>query len=130
MEYKIEFKWIPPSKKNSRQVVFRKGRVLSVPSKAYSTWHSTTAEYIKWIIPPIKNKKLKVIYKFLIPLKKDWEVSGRPFDFSNKIESINDFLVDMGILEDDNYTIITEIYVIWEHTPYWEWGVDVILIIK
>lgn len=35
-----------------------------------------------------------------------WAKTKRKFDLSNKVESIHDLLVDNGIIEDDNITII------------------------
>ena len=49
-------------------------------------------------IRPIKHR-IKVDYVFT---PKD----RRLFDISNKIESINDLMVDLGIIEDDNYKFL------------------------
>jgi len=83
-----------PSKKNSR-INTRSGR--SFPSKRYSEWH----ELASWQIITMKpiGYRIKIDYTFI---PKD----RRLFDVSNKIESINDLLVDMGIVEDDNYKFL------------------------
>lgn len=115
---------MPPSKKNSK-VVFCRGKFPTVlPSKAYSKWHKETASYLGGE-KPIKGWNLSFDYNFKIPYNKDWSISGRPFDFSNKIESINDFLVDSWIIEDDNYLIISEIKIKYQFVEYWKWEVIV-----
>lgn len=63
-------------------------------------------------------------YFFFIPLNKDWSISKKWFDYSNKIESINDLLVDLWIIEDDSYHYISEIHIYWEYVPYWDWKVE------
>lgn len=90
----IRLKGNIPSKKNSR-INTRSGR--SFPSKRYTEWHEYAGMQLLGI-KPIKEK-IKVSYTF-IPQDK------RKFDVSNKIESINDLFVDMGIIEDDNYTFL------------------------
>lgn len=118
----IKFKWIPPSKKNSKQVFCRWGRPTVIPSKAYKTWHEEMSKELEWIKIPETELWPPYIftYNFLIPYKKDWSISGRPFDYSNKIESINDLLVDLWIIEDDNYTVIAEEHIYGKYVPYWE----------
>ena len=91
---KFKLKGNIPSKKNSR-INTRSGR--SFPSRKYSEWHEDAGWQIK-SLKPIKHR-IKIDYIFT---PKD----RRLFDVSNKIESINDLLVDMGIIEDDNYKFL------------------------
>lgn len=118
----LKFKWIMPSKKNSKQVFCRWGRPTVIPSKAYIAWHNEMANEFK-NVKPIKWWWLVFNYIFLIPYLKGWEVAKKWFDYSNKIESINDLLVDLWIIEEDNYLIISEIHITSKFVPYGEWWV-------
>lgn len=118
----IKFQWMPPSKKNSKQVFCRWGRPTVIPSKAYNEWHKQMSESLEWT-EKLDNKEYIFLYHFLIPLKKDGEKTKRPFDYSNKIESINDLLVDLWIIEDDNYNFIMPRVMSKKFVPYGEWGV-------
>lgn len=116
--------WIPPSKKNSKQVFCRGNKPTVISSKAYTQRHRET----EWIIPnptSIVDYPVRIIYTFNIPRNKDWKESMRKFDMSNKIESINDLLVDIWFLEDDNYWIIKEFESVSNIVEYWEWNVEV-----
>lgn len=124
---KIIFEGIPPSKKNSKTMVCRWRRPMLIPSKAYTKWHKEQKEKL-WDTKSLWEAwHLKFTYKFFIPYKKEWWISKRPFDFSNKIESINDFLVDIWVITDDNYTIISEQHIYSEYVPFWEWKVEVLI---
>jgi len=123
---RIVFKWIPPSKKNSKTMVCRGRRPILIPSKAYTKWHAEMEGEIS--LTPLDIWEYIFEYHFYIPLKKDWEKTARPFDYSNKIESINDFLVDIWFIEDDNYNILMPRVTEREFVPYGEW--KVILITK
>lgn len=88
-----------PSKKNSRNLFVRGGKLFNIPSKEYAAWHKTailqlaapkTASEIKW-------SKCKLAF---------WAPDKRAADLSNKTESIMDLLVDAGVIEDDNWWVI------------------------
>lgn len=115
----IKFEGIPPSKKNSKTMVCRGRRPMLIPSKAYTKWHKETSERLE-SISPLSGEQFTFSYYFYIPYNKDWTISKRPFDYSNKIESINDLLVDLNIIEDDNYTVIGEQHIYWKYVPFWE----------
>lgn len=86
-----------PSKKNSRRLVFRGARPLSLPSQAYESWHEAQV----WELNAVRfgNVPLKVsgISADLYPS------TLRSADCSNKLESILDLLVDTAIIADDNW---------------------------
>jgi hypothetical protein len=82
------------------------------------------SKLLKWTTLPNKEWKYIFTYFFFIPLNKDWSEWKRWFDYSNKIESINDLLVDLWIIEDDSYKYITEIHIYWEFVPFWEWKIE------
>jgi Holliday junction resolvase RusA-like endonuclease len=85
-----------PSKKNSR-INTRSGR--SFPSSKYTAWHKDASLQLKGI-KPFTTTSLCI--SFIVGDK-------RKFDLTNKAESIMDLLVDNGIIEDDNYSVIPEL---------------------
>lgn len=87
-----------PSKKNSKQIVFIKGRPLLIASKKHKEWHKEQSiMLVKHRIPePIEQCKIHL--SFYAPDK-------RHADLSNKTESILDLLVDNHIITDDNWFV-------------------------
>ena len=51
-------------------------------------------------LQPIKSSKIKLTF---------YAGDNRKFDLSNKAESIMDLLVDTKLIEDDNYSVISEL---------------------
>lgn len=99
--------WTIPSKKNSKQIFRnRNGVAFIASSQAHKDWHK---EHIWALQKEVKVRGLKwplsISYTFSIPNK-------RKFDLSNKIETINDLLVDAMIIDDDNWDVIREIYIV------------------
>lgn len=86
-----------PSKKNSR-INTKSGR--SFPSSKYTSWHKLASAQLVGIKPFITNN---LIITFIAG-------DNRKFDLTNKAESIMDLLVDCGLIEDDNYSIIPELH--------------------
>lgn len=80
-----------PSKKNSR-INTRSGR--SFPSKRYSEWHKIALEQLK--NEEKLPEKVGIEYTF-------YQKDNRRRDISNQLESINDLLVDAGLLIDDDW---------------------------
>ncbi len=85
-----------PSKKNQR-INTRSGR--SFPSKAYTEWHHDALMQIKemghlssWAEGYPVSLELQFIFG-----------DKRKKDIDNRVSSIQDLLVDAGILEDDDY---------------------------
>lgn len=97
-----------PSKKNSK-VFVRKGLIL--PSKAYRKWHKGALEQLEGQLEPVEGSVEKIVLHLYDKLNKDGSKPRRRFDLSNKVESIMDLLVDAGILEDDNYSIVPDLLV-------------------
>jgi len=91
-----------PSKKNSRQGFSRGGGSMSLPSKAYQKWHKEQSKLLTGLarIP----SPVGIEYAFWI----GGEESPRLFDLSNAEESVNDLLVDLGIIEDDSWQHLVE----------------------
>jgi hypothetical protein len=53
------------------------------------------------------KKWLHISYIFSTWKNKDWSINKKKWDLSNKIESINDMMVQAWMIDDDNYTIIS-----------------------
>lgn len=101
-----------PSKKNSR-INTRSGR--SFPSKQYQQWHSIAALCCAKI-KPILNKQLEISINFI-------HGTLRRRDSDNAVSSVLDLLVDMKIIQDDNWKIVKRIIVNNEYqknNPYCE----------
>ena len=99
---KLVLKGKIPSKKNSKIIVCRNGRPLLLSSKNYREWHEEQSWLIKKYIPKQPIKKCKIEMAF-------YSGDKRLYDLSNKAESAMDFLVDNKIIEDDNYSICSEL---------------------
>ena len=95
-----------PSKKNSRRIAYRRSRfgfnrMILLPGDHHEKWKNEviTELDVESIAPdPIgKVKEIELIF---------YPKTNRKADLSNKAESIMDLLVDVDILEDDNWTIV------------------------
>lgn len=97
----IYFKGIPPSKKNSKQWIYRGGRKYLVPSDNHQAWHEETM----WELKKVKGKFEKVQLISIVFYPKD-KIRR---DLTNVTESLMDILVDTKIIPDDNWFIVGEI---------------------
>lgn len=72
---------------------------ILLPSTKYTTWHKDAIKQLS-TAKPITGNKITLTF-----------IAGdnRKFDLSNKAESIMDLLVDAGLIEDDNYSIVSEL---------------------
>lgn len=100
-----------PSKKNSKQIIYVRGKPMIVSSDNYQVWHRDA-------VTQVSQQIIKKRLSNHLPLKKVEKISvtffakdKRKFDLSNKIESVNDLLVDVGVLEDDNYEVLPSLEV-------------------
>jgi len=92
-----------PSKKNSRNIFVRHGKLFNIPSKRYKEWHSSASEQLIQQVKNIKEITPKtVVLTFYAPDK-------RVADLTNKTESVMDLLVDNGVFKDDNWWVIKEL---------------------
>lgn len=92
-----------PTKKNSKRIIYVKGKPIIVSSAEYVKWEKQFVSEIK----TVEHKPWKV---------KSWEFiffapNKRKFDLDNKLTSILDWLVLGGFLEDDTYPCIPDIKV-------------------
>jgi hypothetical protein len=85
-----------PSKKNSRMAIPIGKRCVLITQKNYQQWHKQAS----LLLPKVRiDEILELTILFYFP-------DARRTDLTNKAESIMDLLVDNGILEDDNYTVV------------------------
>lgn len=88
-----------PSKKNSKIISCRGNRPCLFPSSKYTQWHKEALLQLTGK-ESIKTDTLQITF---------FAGDNRKFDLTNKAESIMDTLVDAGLLEDDNYSIISDL---------------------
>ena len=91
-----------PSKKNQRRRIMRGGRIFDVPSKDYEAWH----EEKLWELKSQDTTKVENISRIEITF---YAPDKRRADKTNKAESIMDLLVDVGVIEDDNWFVFPEL---------------------
>lgn len=105
------FKHKIPSKKNSRQLLKKKNKLISLPSKNYKLWNKYIKDniYNITIIDEFEDNNL-----FFYKDKKNLKVKAifnpkdnRKFDLTNTIQSIEDTLNDLNIISDDNFKILS-----------------------
>jgi len=90
-----------PSKKNSKRIFRRGGRTIVIPSKIHEKWHKQCMIDLKeGGLPNIPIQRVKVC-KCTI-----YYPDHHAADNTNKVESIHDLLVDVGILIDDNWKVL------------------------
>ena len=98
-----------PSKKNSRCIFVRGGKLFNIPSKKYSEWHKEASALL------LKDKNTpRSIYKIRKIVLRLWAPDKRAGDLTNKAESIMDLLVDNKVIEDDNWFIVGNIHIKFE----------------
>lgn len=88
-----------PSKKNSKIISCRGNRPCLFPSAKYTEWHKDALLQLKGK-ENIKANSITLTF---------YAEDNRKFDLTNKAESIMDTLVDAGLLEDDNYSVVGEL---------------------
>jgi hypothetical protein len=94
----LEFEGHIPAKKNSRQgVVMEDGRVMNLPSKAYTRWEKV--ELASLIGVPKVPGPVAITYEFWI----GGVDAPALFDLDNAIASINDLLQKSEIIDGDDW---------------------------
>ncbi len=91
-----------PSKKNSRKIFVRNGKIVNIPSQDYKDWHDEMSWELKKYKRQVFYPKNKITLTF-------YSGDKRKFDLTNKAESVMDLLVDNEFIDDDNYDIVPEI---------------------
>ena len=92
-----------PSKKNSRNIFVRGGKLFNIPSKKYKEWHAAASLHI------IDNRPAEPLDSVDKVELKLYAPDRRAADLTNKAESILDLLVDNGYLTDDNWFVINKV---------------------
>lgn len=89
----------PISKKNSQQIFInsKTGKPFIAPSAKYKEYESAAA----WFIPKHKRINEPVNIKCLFYMK-----NRQKCDLTNFLEAIDDIMVKVGLLADDNWTIV------------------------
>lgn len=100
MKNKIIIYGSTPSKKNSKIISCRGNRPCLFPSSKYTEWNKDALSQIKGK-EQIKANSLTITF---------FTGDNRKFDLTNKAESIMDTLVDAGLLEDDNYSVVSDLH--------------------
>ena len=88
-----------PSKKNSKIISCRGNRPCLFPSAKYTQWHKEALLQLTGK-ESIKANSITITF---------FAGDNRKFDLTNKAESIMDTLVDAGLIEDDNYSVVSEL---------------------
>lgn len=89
---------IPPrTKKNSQQIIKRKGRPMIVPSKAYKQYEKDS----RYFMPKIETIDYPVNIKAIYYMP-----TRRRVDLCNLHEALCDSLVHHGVIADDNCRIV------------------------
>jgi len=96
--YTIVLPDLPPSKKNSKQIIYKNGRPIIIPSNNHRMYHLETSKTLK--TAQIQH----IIPKFIICTM--YAPNKRAYDLSNKWETLADLFVDNAIIEDDNINFI------------------------
>lgn len=100
---KIIIPTVPRSKKNSQEIVFNKktGHRMVIQNKKYTQYEKECKKYM-----PALSQNIN----FPVNLQCNFYVNdARRRDIANYIEAIQDILVKYGIIEDDNYNIISSL---------------------
>lgn len=91
-----------PSKKNSRCLFVRGGKLMNIPSAKYAAWHKESSKQIPAAAKQSLAKVFSIEIDFYAPDK-------RSADLTNKAESIMDLLVDNKVIEDDNWYVVDRV---------------------
>lgn len=92
---------------------------MNMPSAKYKEWHKdASAQLAEQKIEPIVGPIVQIAISFVAP-------DRRKFDLTNKAESIMDLLVDNGIIEDDNYSIVPRVTLVFVGVDKENCGADI-----
>lgn len=93
----------PRSKKNSQEIVFNKrtGHRMVIQNKRYTEFEKECKKHLPKLSVPI-NEPINLQCNFYV-------CDARKRDIANYLEAIQDVLVKYGILEDDNYNIVSSL---------------------
>lgn len=104
--YEVKLEGVVRPKKNSKRIVNIKGRRMVISSKQYMEWHKTAVQQLEDKNVPKDQIDFPIALSVIF-----YRPDRRKRDLSNMVESINDLLVDYGLLKDDNCDIIKALHV-------------------
>lgn len=93
-----------PSKKNSRNIFVRNGKICNVPSKLYKEWHEYATIQLKQQFAGYKVADYPIDISVVV-----YYGTEHRHDLDNALGSIMDALVDAQIIEDDDVHHISQI---------------------
>ena len=85
-----------PSKKNSRNLFVKNGRMMNLPSKRYAEWEKDALLQLQSQFKGCAEGKVTIAYTFYVG-------TLRRKDVDNMIASVNDVLVKAGLIIDDDW---------------------------
>lgn len=91
----------PYVKKSNQRTVWNGKRIVRIDTPRYRQWHASAVTQLMVLNKPIAPIKEPIILEIHFYLQ-----TRRRVDLSNLYEGIQDVLVEMAVLEDDNYTIV------------------------
>ena len=100
MSYRYVFRGEVASKKNSKVLARVKGRPMLLPSRKFQEWEKMARLAIMSSgrpVEPLKAARLSMIIYHGDMIRRDT---------NNATQGVQDVLVDMGVIEDDNWMVI------------------------
>lgn len=100
MSYRYVFRGEVASKKNSKVLARVKGRPMLLPSRKFQEWEKRARLAIMASgrpVEPLKAARLSMVIYHGDMLRRDT---------NNATQGVQDVLVDMGVIEDDNWMVI------------------------
>ena len=101
---KLTIKGKTPSKKNSRNIFVRNGRIINVPSKLYKEWQEDAKLQLQQQFRGFQVSDYPIDVNILI-----YYGTKHRHDLDNALGSIMDVLVDAGVIVDDDVEHISQI---------------------
>lgn len=102
MNYRFIVHGHPYVKKSNQRVVFTQGRIRKINTPRYNEWHRNAVKELMFQKKPTEpiQSPINLQCEFFVKTR------GR-VDLSALYEGIQDVLVEVGILADDNYKIVS-----------------------
>lgn len=96
-----------PSKKNSKRIVRFGDRSAIISSEDYMAWHTVAMYELKSQLKGMANRiRESGPHQIDITI---YSENKRRGDLTNKAESIMDLLVDISVIEDDNWFVVPKV---------------------
>lgn len=100
-----------PSKKNSRNIFVKNGKLMNIPSQRYKEWRDSAIVQLKQQFEGYKVSGYPISISVVV-----YYGDKRRHDLDNSLGSVMDVLTDAQIIEDDDTDHISQITV--EHGGY------------